>query len=1364
MKKTITLLLSVVLSSQLFAQHLNYESDSKWFFGLNVGATWNTTDVKNKTFAGWGFIFGRQFNYDYGRPISFDLRLRYLGGLWYGQDFDTTSLSGYAPAYMPGEYEWYQDNPGYTVNNFETETHELGLELAIHANSLRERTGWDPYIFGGVNIGWNQTFSNLTNMDSSFFSTGYYDYSGDVSEASVNSMLDGSYDTPMNAGSENFGWNADFVPSLGFGIGYQVGPRFSIGFEHKTSFALKDDWDGFENPEKRWGLFENDVYHYSSGYLRFHIRGHVQDDVVEEPDCLEPAIRITNPVRTGSQVDQQTYTFRAKVSQVDGAGAIQVQLNGVQVQNVTYNNSTSEVSAVLNLQEGVNNISVRAANNCGQDVENTTINYVTCLDPVISVTAPAYNNLTVDQPQYAVQANIRNNATTVTMSVNGAETTNFFYNASNGSFQSNVPLREGANSIQITAVNECGTDTELFTINYADCDAPEVTMGVPNNTTVNVASFMFSAQIDNVENQSNIVVRVNGTNAPFTYNATSGVLTGNTTLRSGSNTIQITATNDCGTDTETVTVNYEEPCVDPIVTMISPIGTTQTQNTTVQVKANVQNVTSSSMITLKVNGVVVAGGTYSASTGLFQKTVNLQEGANTIQITATNDCGAQTATAVVNKSTCELPEVSISSPVANATVESNSTTVQASIQNVASSSNITLTVNGVNQSAGASYSTTTGVYRRAVTLQEGANIITITATNACGTTTESVVVNYNACDEASISIITPMNGSQTQSPSVLLKATIMNIVGSNQVTVIHNGDIVSGGTYSTITHLYQQTINLNEGINTIQVKVTTDCGTVIEVIKVTYNKPCDMPVINLVNPQSTTLTTDNGTLAIQATAQGLSSASGFTMSLNGSNQTGVSVNVATGLVRKTLVLQQGANVIVLTATNACGTVTETINVNYIPCIDPAIALITPMNGTQTQNGSVQFKASVFNISGPNDLQLIVNGNPVAGGSYSNATHIFQANVALQEGVNTIQLIATTDCGTATQAVTVTQESPCELPTITMVSPSESNSTTDNPNLTVQANIQGVSSASNIQLTLNGRAQGQGTYLMRVRSYSNSIQLKEGTNTIVITATNDCGTVTETITVVYTPCKEPVVSIIAPTNNFETTNATVNLKATVMNVSDVNQITLTVNGQTITGGTYSNATNIFQKTIDLQVGTNTIILTAVTDCGNDMKKVAVIRTEVQPEMIEICLNGQTMSIEVDQWRQYQVQGATLGACQEQEQEVEEEGNSETIETGMIEICLNGQTMSIQVGEWRQYQAQGASLGACPPQGEQEGNVEDPEPEVESGSSEEGQSNENVIEGSGDPRGGGSTGGGNRESEGSKPKLPKEGVRGGGGRRP
>ncbi len=66
--------LSILLLSITFAQaqRINYDISSKWFFGLNAGAAWNTNDVKNVNSSGYGLILGRSYNYNYGKKISFD--------------------------------------------------------------------------------------------------------------------------------------------------------------------------------------------------------------------------------------------------------------------------------------------------------------------------------------------------------------------------------------------------------------------------------------------------------------------------------------------------------------------------------------------------------------------------------------------------------------------------------------------------------------------------------------------------------------------------------------------------------------------------------------------------------------------------------------------------------------------------------------------------------------------------------------------------------------------------------------------------------------------------------------------------------------------------------------------------------------------------------------------------------------------------------------------------------------------------------------------------------------------------------------------------------------------------------------------
>ena len=224
MTKIVTLAFGLLLSmGSLFSQKIDYDNSSKWFFGLNLGTTWQTTDVANRYNVGWGLTLGKSFNYNYGKKIYFDIRGRYLNGNWYGQDYDTTSLANYNPKNFP-TLQTYKDSLGFSVNNFKTNVHRLGLELVLHANGIREKTGIDPYIFGGVGFTWHETSGDL-GANGLFGDTMFYNYDPAlVNKSYVNSLLDKDYETALT-GSTAGNYRVNFMPSLGFGIGYQVGKR-----------------------------------------------------------------------------------------------------------------------------------------------------------------------------------------------------------------------------------------------------------------------------------------------------------------------------------------------------------------------------------------------------------------------------------------------------------------------------------------------------------------------------------------------------------------------------------------------------------------------------------------------------------------------------------------------------------------------------------------------------------------------------------------------------------------------------------------------------------------------------------------------------------------------------------------------------------------------------------------------------------------------------------------------------------------------------------------------------------------------------------------------------------------------------------
>ena len=568
MNKIFTLAFSLLLSfGGLYAQKIDYDNSSKWYLGFNFGATWQTTDVVNRTSGGWGLTLGRSYNYNYGKRLSFDIRGRYLGGYWYGQDLKVTDSAGYKGVALKP----YMDSLGFAVNNFQTELHNLSLELVLHANGIRERSGWDPYIFGGIGIKWYQTFGDLYFNDSL---GGIYNYDQNLlSKSYLSSLSDGVYETALE-GSQQEKFTVGLMPSLGFGIGYQVGKRVTLGLEHKTTFTLTDDFDGYAAE----GKYKQDLYHYTSAFINFRFRRGVRgggssgatgvgnidnynSNTNNLTGCNSPVITYMQPSSAGMNVNAMTYSVVADIKDVLGKENITFKHNGVNSLNFTYNPTTDRLEAQVILTPGSNMFEIYATNTCGSDNEGMSVNYQNCVAPVISRVNPSGASASVSTPAFAFSAFISNvnNPQSLTLTVNNRNVTDYTMNSTTGVFQANLNLIPGANTVVVTATNTCGTATETVTINYQNCVSPVITIVDPatSGSTVNKSAYFFNATVQNVTNSNTITLKQNNVSiTSFSFNATTGMVQNNLTLKPGLNTLVLSATNGCGSDSKTVTINY----------------------------------------------------------------------------------------------------------------------------------------------------------------------------------------------------------------------------------------------------------------------------------------------------------------------------------------------------------------------------------------------------------------------------------------------------------------------------------------------------------------------------------------------------------------------------------------------------------------------------------------------------------------------------------------------------------------------------------------------------------------------------------------------------------------------------------------
>jgi hypothetical protein len=166
---------------------------------------------------------------------------------------------------------------------------------------------------------------------------------------------------------------------------------------------------------------------------------------------------------------------------------------------------------------------------------------------------------------------------------------------------------------------------------------------------------------------------------------------------------------------------------------------------------------------------------------------------------------------------------------------------------------------------------------------------------------------------------------------------------------------------------------------------------------------------------------NSASLTINANITNLTSSPSVTVTQNGTPISGFNFNPATGLTGKAK-LNQGLNTFVVTATNECGTVTETFTITYIPCVVPVITFINPaVNGMTVSNQNFAFSASVVNPGSVMDMKI--NGRTITTFNFNNSTSLLTANLALIQGTNTIMVTATNDCGTSTETITVNYVQP-----------------------------------------------------------------------------------------------------------------------------------------------------------------------------------------------------------------------------------------------------------------------------------------------------------------------------------------------------
>ena len=378
------------------------------------------------------------------------------------------------PNIMPGSIDSV-----YAYHNYKMKLNEFNLEGVLTLNRLRERTGIILYGFGGVGLNYYGVSRDVLDNSAGFFNDDApYDYSSiNLSDGHQQIAKDLRNLSDLEFESEVLSPEFQFMPSLGLGLGYQFTERFSMGIEHKITYALNNDISYIPSNGP------NDIYHYTALLFKWNLfngggssssstssnAGNYssQPTLVNPPSNNgsysngptvintgnRPIVNIINPSHDNLIVHNSTFHMNAKVYYVSGKNQIKVKHNGFYIQNFSYDVNTKLVQANLLLAPGKNFIEVVATNSVGTDRDEKEIIFevpqVNEIPPVVVINHPFSSPYQTGANQMVISAKVLNvsSANQISFFVNGLQHTNFLYSPSNDVFTSSILLDEGQNFI-----------------------------------------------------------------------------------------------------------------------------------------------------------------------------------------------------------------------------------------------------------------------------------------------------------------------------------------------------------------------------------------------------------------------------------------------------------------------------------------------------------------------------------------------------------------------------------------------------------------------------------------------------------------------------------------------------------------------------------------------------------------------------------------------------------------------------------------------------------------------------------------------------------------------------------------------------
>lgn len=579
-------------------------------------------------------------------------------------------------------------------------------------------------------------------------------------------------------------------------------------------------------------------------------------------------------------------------------------------------------------------------------------------------------NLTVQQPTEGAVTNAAqvsvtgtfSDASQTTITANGVVAT-----LSGNSFTASVPVAEGNNTVLVVATDAAGNHTDVTRHVVRDSSAPAIVVQQPSEGTVTNGT---QVQVTGtISDATTTAVTINGAPATLTGNSFSVSVQ----LSEGANAIQIQATDGAGNQSN-VTRNVNRDTVAPALTISSPETETVTSGTQITVMGTFTDATP---VNVTVNGTAatVFGNSFSAS-------VAVTEGANSIQIIATDAATNQSQQSLTITSDTTQPVITLTAPAEGSV---SKTVVVAG--HVTDGSIVSVFVNQTPVAVDGS-----GDFSTEFQTDDGPYQIRIIASDVVDNSIE--VVRNVTVDSTPpvISNLTPAAGTIVDSPTTIVGHITDLTTVSVQVNGV-NATVDSGGDFSASID------TATEGENGVNVVATDAAGNQETSALILAGRDRTAPAAPVVQP-----VTSPTRLNFQ-TIQGRAESGARVQVSNGGEIVEGSAAVGTGVFAAMINLNDGENTLFVTAFDSEGNASPTVQV--LISQDSNLSLPPAGEAAQINISTGDAQRGLTNHELPRPFIALVtdrDGHPVSGAT---------VNFTVQHGGGTLigggsSLQATTD--------------------------------------------------------------------------------------------------------------------------------------------------------------------------------------------------------------------------------------------------------------------------------------------------------------------------------------------------------------------